>query len=88
MPLDRGKEVVKDESSSGEIMMNNDKDPNNPCWNEKSRAWSRTRGRGGWKAISFHDVPTVLISNKKANCCPDFSFQSGPYRPLLYFSFQ
>jgi hypothetical protein len=48
MPLDRGKEVVKDHSSSGGIMMNNDKEPNNPCSNEKSRAWSRTRGRGGW----------------------------------------
>jgi hypothetical protein len=34
--------------------MNNDEEPNNPCWNEKSRAWSRTRGRGGWKAISSH----------------------------------
>jgi hypothetical protein len=40
MPLDRGKEVVKDHSSSGGIMMNNDKEMNNPCSNEKSRAWS------------------------------------------------
>jgi hypothetical protein len=27
--------------------------------------WSRTRGRGGWKAIIFHGVPTVLISERK-----------------------
>jgi len=45
--------------------MNNDEEPNNPSWNEKSRAWSRTRGRGGWKAISSHGVPAVLISDKK-----------------------
>jgi hypothetical protein len=66
----------------------NDEEPNNPCWNEKRRAWSRTRGRGGWKAISSHGVPAVLISDEKAKCGPDFSFHSGSYRRLFYFSFQ
>jgi hypothetical protein len=68
--------------------MNNDEEPNNPRWNEKSRAWRRTRGRGGWKAISSHGVPAVLISDKKAICGPDFSFHSGSYCRLFYFSFQ
>jgi hypothetical protein len=56
--------------------------------NDKRRAWSRTRGRGGWKAISSHGVPAVLISDEKAKCGPDFSFQSSSYRRLFYFSFQ
>jgi hypothetical protein len=68
--------------------MNNDEEPNNPCWNEKSRAWSRTRGRGGWKAISSHGVPAVLISDKKGICGPNFSFHLGSYCRLFYFSFQ
>jgi hypothetical protein len=42
----------------------------------------------GWKAISSHGVPAVLISDKKAICGPDFSFHSGSYRRLFYFSFQ
>jgi transposase len=38
------------------------------AWDECSwtmGGWSRTRGRGGWKAISFHGVPAVLISERK-----------------------
>jgi hypothetical protein len=65
MQLDRGKVVVKDQQQRRNDM-NNDEEPNNPCWNEKSRAWSRTRGRQGWKAISFHGVPAVLISEQKS----------------------
>jgi hypothetical protein len=42
----------------------------------------------GWKAISSHGVPAVLISDKKAICGPDFSFHSGSYCRLFYFSFQ
>ena len=69
--------------------MNNDEEPNNPCWNEKSRAWRMEEEDGrGSKAISSHGVPAVLISDKKAICGPDFSFHSGSYRRLFYFSFQ
>jgi hypothetical protein len=62
MQLDRGKVVVKDQSSSGGMMMNNDEEPNNPCWNEEQEP---NKCGGGWKAISFHGVPAVLISDKK-----------------------
>jgi hypothetical protein len=41
---------------------------------------TRTAERGaeqedeeGWKAISFHSIPAVMISDKKANCGPDLS---------------
>jgi hypothetical protein len=53
------------------IDMNNEQsmlereEPNNPCWNEKSRAWSRTRGRGGWKRIEGYQLP-------RRPCSPDF----------------
>jgi hypothetical protein len=40
----RGKVVVKDQSSSGGMMRNHDEEPNNPCWNEKSRVWRRMEG--------------------------------------------
>jgi hypothetical protein len=36
MQLDRGKVVMKDHSSSGDMMMNDDEEPNNLCRNEKS----------------------------------------------------
>ena len=65
MQLYHGKVVMKDHSSNDGMMMNDDEEPNNLCWKEKSWAWSRTRGRGGWKAISFHGVPAVLISERK-----------------------
>jgi hypothetical protein len=45
--------------------MNNDEEPNNPCWNEKSRAWSRTTGRGGWKRMEGYQLP-------RCPCNPDF----------------
>ena len=64
MQLDRGKVVMKDHSSSGGMMMNDNEELNNLCWNEKNWAWSRRREWGGWKAISFHDVPAILISWK------------------------
>ena len=55
--------------------MNNDEEPNNPCWNEKSRAWRMEEEDGrGSKAISSHGVPAVLIFDKKAICGPDFIF--------------
>ena len=40
----RGKVVVKDQSSNGGMMRNHDEEPNNPCWNEKSRVWRRMEG--------------------------------------------
>jgi hypothetical protein len=40
----RGEVVVKDQSSNGGMMRNHDEEPNNPCWNEKSRAWRRMEG--------------------------------------------
>ena len=36
MPLDRGKVVMKDHSSSGGMVMNDDEEPNNLCRNDKS----------------------------------------------------
>jgi hypothetical protein len=36
MQLDHGKVVMKDHSRSDGMMMNDDEDPNNLCWNEKS----------------------------------------------------
>jgi hypothetical protein len=36
MQLDRGKVAMKDHSNNGDMMMNDDEEPNNLCWNEKS----------------------------------------------------
>ena len=36
MQLDRGKVVMKDHSSNNSMMMNDNEELNNLCWNEKS----------------------------------------------------
>ena len=84
MQLDRGKVVVKDHSSSGGMM----KSRTIHVGTRRDERGVKTRGRGGWKAVSSHGVPAVLISDEKAKCGPDFSFHSGSYRRLFYFSFQ
>ena len=78
------KVVVKDHSSSGGMMKSRTIHVGTRRDERGAEQEDEEDGRLSTSTVSLQS----RFLKKKANCSPDFRFQSGPYHRILDFSFQ